>query len=130
MFAISIFLSNYDLSVYFGNESTCQMQGLLERWFHLVLWPLAIGSGVYLLRSRSFKASSMNCWVRECHDPICALENQGALYIVSASHILGLFHLLFSCYVMFAVYEFARERSGDGYIIARRGCYVMPGALL
>ena len=102
----------------------------LEKWPHVIVWPLAIGSGIYLLKNRSFEPSSMGCWIVECgNNPVCRIENQGSMLIKSGIRVLGLFYLFISVYVMCAVSKFARQSNSAVYTLARRRlCYA--GAII
>jgi len=99
----------------------------LEKWVHLISWPLVIGPAIYLLKTRSFQSNPTVCWIKECDkfDPICAQENATALYIRAASSIVAFFHLFFSCYVVVVVYKFAQKagHSQSAYMMARRGLF-------
>jgi len=102
----------------------------LEMWPHFVIWPLVLGSGIYLLLTRSFEPSPMGCWILECDNPVCEHEKYGAMLTKSMTHIMGIAYLVFSVYVMCAVSKFARQTNQAGYVLARRGLCFAGGIVV
>jgi len=167
MYLLTMFMSNYHPSLYFGNDVTCQTQGFLlfvgfemailldlflsitymlmikcqwqedqfrriEKWVHVVSWPIVIGSGLYVLHQRGIAPTSSICWLKNCEkiDPVCQQENQKVLLIKSFVDITALFHLGFSIYIMTTVYKFTQQATSQiGSVVAQRGfCY--PGTIV
>jgi len=71
----------------------------------------------------------MGCWIIECDNPVCEHEHYGAMIIQSATHVFGMFYLIFSIFVMCAVSKFTRQNQA-GYMLARRGLCFAGGIVI
>jgi len=96
----------------------------LEKWLHMVVWPLAVGPAVYLAIHRDYAMAPHLCWIANCNgDAWCQLQHQRALWYRSGVHLLSLVHVSFSVYVIsqvFAVMAAAQPGQETVRKVARR----------
>jgi len=98
----------------------------VEKWLHIVVWPVAFIPSVYLLVHRQYGKGLLVCWSAYCSDDEeCLVQHRVANGVRTGTNSLGLFHAVFSLYVMARVYRFARSSNQEtSRRVAQKGlCY-------
>jgi len=104
----------------------------LEPWFHMLVWPAALGPAVYLLVQQMYAPAVHMCWIASCKDdPGCKMQHHEALLFRTSLHLLALFHVCFSVYVIARVYHYTTASHHEACrAVARRGLWYAASVMV